>query len=487
MKTVKEEARQLEVVGEYDVIVAGGGPGGVPAAIASARNGVKTLLIESHGFLGGLSTAGLIGPIFGYAELRNPWVRYKQNPEISHISNNSGPLILGGIPLEIVRKLQKCGGAFEDEKIQWEAIRFYPEMMKHVLDEMVLDAGVDILFHTFVANVIMMGNCIDCLVLESKSGRQAVKAKVFVDATGDGDVAYFAGAEYTKGRKADGATQAMGTKVIIGGVQDVNEEERIKDYNLIKKAMEGKKINIYYPFGKNPFGKEVSDQGITLREDEVTPTATRVRGDGTNIRDLTQAELKARKDILEALMFYKKNVLGYANAYLIATPTQIGVRETRQITGIKTLTGQDVLKGRKGLNDAVARGCWFLDIHCPLGLISSTTWVCDKFCKVEPACIMKRKYSDQLLDDTVPSKPIDYYDIPYGCLVPKSIDNLLVSGRCISANHYAMSSARVIGTCFAIGEAVGTAAVMSFKGKINPRNLSVSSLREQLKKQGVPL
>lgn len=224
-----------------------------------------------------------------------------------------------------------------------------------------------------------------------------------------------------------------------------------------------------------------------MRENEITPTATRVRGDGTNVRDLTRAELKTRKDILETLKFYKENISGYANSYLIATPAQIGVRETRQIMGIKMLTGQDVLKGRKGLDDAVARGCWWLDIHCPLGLTSSETWICDKLCKVNPACIMKRKYSDQLLDNCVPPRPIDYYDISYGCLVPKSIDNLLVSGRCISADHYAMSSARVLGTCFAIGEAVGTAAAMSCREKVSPGELRVSSLREQLKKQGVPL
>jgi hypothetical protein len=477
MESVLENARKLEIIGEYDVVIAGGGPGGVPAALAASRNGVKTLIIERYGFLGGLSTAGLVGPLFGYAEMINPFLQYTEKP---NIGGNSGPLVLGGIPLEIVRKLQAWGAAPEDKDIQWEAVRFDPEMMKHVLDSMLIEAEVDILFHTYVVDVIAENNHIDYLVVESKSGRQAIKASVFVDATGDADIAYFAKAEFTKGRKADGATQPMGTKVIIGGVEEVSEEESNKGFKLVNCAINDKKIHIFHAFWK-----EISEQGVTLRKGELTPTATRVAGDGTNVRDLTRAELKARKDILEALRFYKENVSGYRKAYLIATPTQIGVRETRQIVGLKRLTSQDILCGRKGLKDAVARGCWWLDIHCPLGLVSSKTWICNKVCNVEPKCIMKLRYFDQVLDKVLPPKPIDYYEIPYGCLVPKLVNNLLVSGRCISADHHAMSSARVIGTCFAIGEAAGTAAALCCQEKVNPCDLNISLLRDKLKEKDV--
>ena len=479
MNRVREEARELDVIGEYDVIVVGGGPGGVPAALAAARAGSKTLIAERYGFFGGLATAGLMGPLFGYAEMKDPYVQYTKNPDTS---GNGGPLILGGIPLEIVRKLQDWGAAPRNENIQWEAIRFDPEMLKHLLDAMVTEAGVDILFHTFVTGVIGTEDHIDYLVLESKSGRQAVKAGVFIDATGDGDVAAYAGAEYTKGRKADGTTQPMGTKVIIGGVEDVSEDERSKGYDLVNQAIDNHTLGIYHAFWK-----EVSEQGITLRKGEITPTATRVAGDGTNVRDLTRAEIRARRDILETLRFYNERVPGYKKAYLIATPAQIGVRETRQIVGLQMLTGNDVLAGRKNRDNAVARGCWWLDIHCPLGLISSKSWICDKLCKVEPPCIMKRKYRDQLLDTTVPPKPIDYYDIPYGSLIPKTIDNLLMSGRCISADHFAMSSARVIGTCSAIGEAAGIAAALAMSENVRPGDLDVELLREKLKAVGVPL
>jgi len=456
-----------------------GGPGGIPAALAAARAGSKTLIVERYGFFGGLATAGLMGPLFGYAEMKDPYVQYTKNPDAS---GNVGPLILGGIPLEIVRKLQEWGAAPTDEDIQWEAIRFEPEMLKHLLDAMVTEAGVDILFHTLVTGVIGTEGHINYLVLESKSGRQAVKAGVFIDATGDGDVAAYAGAEYTKGRKADGATQSMGTKVIIGGVEEASEDERGKGYDLVNQAIDNHNLGIYHAFWK-----EISEQGISMRKGEITPTATRVAGDGTNVRDLTRAEIRARRDILETLRFCNKRVPGYKNAYLVATPAQIGVRETRQIAGLQTLTGDDVLAGRKNRDDAVARGCWWLDIHCPLGLISSKSWICDKLCKVEPHCIMKRKYRDQLLDTTVPSKPIDYYDIPCGSLVPRTIDNLLVSGRCISADHFAMSSARVMGTCFAIGEAAGVAAALAVSEKVRPGDVDVELLKDKLKAVGVPL
>lgn len=140
MNRVREKAKELDVIGEYDVIVVGGGPGGVPAALAAARAGSKTLIVERYGFFGGLATAGLMGPLFGYAEMKDPYVQYTKNPDAS---GNVGPLILGGIPLEIVRKLQEWGAAPRNEDIQWEAIRFDPEMLKHLLDAMVTEAGVE--------------------------------------------------------------------------------------------------------------------------------------------------------------------------------------------------------------------------------------------------------------------------------------------------------------------------------------------------------
>ncbi len=461
-KFIVEPERKMEVVEEADVVVVGGGPGGFPAAIAAARQGCKTLIVERYGLFGGLATTGLMGPLFGFA-----W-------------GDQGNSILGGIPVEVVRGLQKKGGALDDRNITWDSIRFDPELLKHVIDEMLLDAGVKILLHSLAVGVIKDGNRIDSVILENKSGRMAVRGKIFIDATGDGDLGYWAGCRYTKGRPADGRTQSMGTKFRIGGVEPMTDEEEKYYAGIVKKAMDEKRIPAYHAFFE-----EISENGITVRKGEITPTVTRCPGDATNVYDLTRAELKIRKDTLEIVDFYRKNVKGYKNCYLIDTPVQMGIRETRQIIGDYVLTGYDVLEGKK-FPDKIARGCWFIDIHCPLGLWSSKSNLCSRKCAIEPPCIMKRKYHDQLYPVTCPPAG-SYYDIPYRCIVPNGIDNLLISGRPISADHGGMASARVIGTCMAIGEAAGVAAALSSARKKAPKDMDAAGIQKILKKNGVPL
>ncbi len=459
---IKEPERKVELIGEYDVVVVGGGPGGFPAAIAAARQGCKTIIIERYGLFGGLSTTGLMGPIFGFA--------------FGKIKNS----ILGGIPVEVIRGLQKLGGAPGDKHIRWSSINFDPELMRHVIDRMVQESGVNILLHSLAVGTIKKGNRIDAVILENKSGRMAVRGKVFIDATGDGDLAYWSGCEYTKGRKADKRTQSMGTKFRIGGVEPMTEEEEEYYSKIVKKAIDEKRIPAYHAFRG-----EISENGITVRKGEITPTVTRCPGDGTNVFDLTRAELRIRKDTLEIVDFYKKNVKAYSKCFLIDTPVQMGVRETRQIIGNYVLTGEDVIAGRK-FPDKIARGCWFIDIHCPLGLYKSDSNLCSKDCTIEPPCIMKKKYSDQLYDNIYLSGE-SYYDIPYRSIVPKTISNLAVSGRCISADHGAMASARVIGTCMAIGEAAGTAAVLACREKKPLAKIEPEKIQKILNKNGVPL
>lgn len=465
MKFIKEKPRKTEVIENVDVAVIGGGPGGIPAAVAAARRGCKTLLVERFGFMGGLATGGLMGPLFGYATLR------------------SRKLLLGGIPMEIVRELQQLKGAPADKEIDWAAIRFDPESLKHVADKLVVGSGARLLLHSYAVDVALKNNKIEAVIIESKSGRKAIKAKMFIDATGDGDIAFFGGCPFSKGREADGRTQSMGTKFRIGGVRPVTKAERDEDFRIVNKAIDEKKIPAYYSLEG-----EISEQGITLRADEITPTVTRYAGDGTNVYDLTRAEVRIRRDTLAIVDFYRRNVRGYENCYLMETPAQVGVRETRQIIGDYVLTGSDVLQSRRFV-DSVARGCWFIDIHCPLGLYCSQSNLCDKGCKIKPDCHMKRKYHDQLYDTLYAEEKGDetYYDIPYRCIVPQKFNNLLISGRCISADHGGMASARVIGTCFAIGEAAGLAAWMSLKASKPPRKLEVARLQAELKKNGVRL
>ncbi|MBN1445095.1 MAG: FAD-dependent oxidoreductase [Candidatus Omnitrophica bacterium] len=461
-KYVVEPERKVEVAEEADVVVIGGGPGGFPAAIAAARQGCKTLIVERYGLFGGLATTGLMGPIFGFA-----WGDPKKS-------------ILGGIPLEVIRGLQKIGGALDDKNIRWDSIRFDPELLKHVIDGMLLEAGVKILLHSLAVGIAKQGDRIDSVILENKSGRMAVRGKVFIDATGDGDLGYWAGCAYTKGRPADGRMQSMGTKFRIGGVEPMTDEEEKYYAGIVKKAMDEKKIPAYHAFFE-----EISENGVTLRKGEITPTVTRCPGDATNVYDLTRAELKIRKDTLEIVDFYRKNVKGYKNCYLIDTPVQMGIRETRQILGGYVLNGADVMEGRR-FPDKIARGCWFMDIHCPLGLWSSKSNLCSQKCAIEPPCIMKQKYYDQLYPETCPPAG-SYYDIPYRCIVPEGTGNLLVSGRPISADHGGMSSARVIGTCMAIGEAAGIAAYLASSENKTPKVVVAGDIQKILEKNGVPL
>lgn len=465
---IVEPERTIDVIDEVDVLVVGGGPGGMPAAIAAARKGLDVLIVENYGFFGGLATTGLMGPIFGFAPS----------------SYQPDQIILGGFPVDFIRRLQSFGGAPDNKQINWKKVRFDPEIYKHVCDAMVLESGAKTIFHSYATNVIMDGSRIDAVVIETKSGRKAIRAKIVIDATGDGDISFFAGENYVKGRQADGLTQPMGTKFIVGGVtenaHDLSQESR----QILSKAIADGEINCY-----QLMQGEVSDQGVTIRTDERTPTMTRFRGDGTNVFDLTAAEFKIRQDTLGIVDFYRKRIPGFEKAFLRNTPPHIGVRETRQIVGHDTLKRDDVATYRKQPDKTIARGCWFFDIHCPRGLWSPVVkenGMCSMRCKVEPECYMKTKYREQMLD-TPQGRMEDYYDIPYGAIIPKKTKNLIVSGRCISADHYAMSSARVIATCMAIGEAAGLAAYVALSHQCDPSEINVHELQGKLRENKVPL
>jgi len=469
---VQEPARDIEVIESADVVVLGGGPGGIPAAVAASRAGAKTVLIERYGVLGGLATTCLMGPLFGYAPFG--YFDYHQA---------GSKYLLGGIPVEIVRKLQEIGGAPDDDAIDWQSVKFDPELFKFVADDLVKDSGAILFLHAYTVNTVVEDTNIKAVIIESKSGRQAVTGKVFIDATGDGDVAFFSGCSYTKGRQADGVTLAVGSRFRIGGLRPRTPEEKQKCIELSKEVIADDSVHMLS-------ASDFEECGSSVRQNESTPDITRRMGDGTKMKDLTRCELQIRKDTMKIMNFLKEKVPGFESSYLMDTPFGVGVRETRQIAGKYTLTTDDVANVRKFPETTVARGCWFFDMHCPLGRCfpgnDFTSAVCTKRCKMAPNCIMKTKYEDQLLDDPYLPKG-EYYDIPYGCLVADDIDNLLISGRCVSASHEAMSSLRVIATCFAIGEAAGVAGAMSADQNIRPEQVNVAALQNQLRAQGVPL
>jgi len=461
MRTITEPRRETPIVAEADVVVCGGGPGGLPAGIAAARHGASVLLIERYGFLGGLATAGLIAPILG------------------HTASRSTTPIVEGLLREVVERMHRLGGApsWQEACQEW-GIRFQAEAFKHVADEMVQEAGVNLLLHSLVANAIVDDRQIRAVISESKSGRKAVAGQVVIDATGDADVAFRAGAPTKQGRDFDGQVQSMGSFVHIGGIPDLSEEERRAAVEKVRKAMNAGQLRFY-----NADFTALN----TMRGDHFSPNMTRAAGDPTDVRDLTRAELKVRHDVWQLIVFLRQEVPGFEECYIRATSPQVGSRESRRVVGEYVLTSQDLQEGHK-FRDAVARGSWWIDIHCPLGE-THPVHLCVIECPKRETCPfwLAEHGKSMIARERLYPPDDDWYDIPYRCLTPKRIDNLLVSGRCISATHQAMAGARVMGTCMAIGQAAGVAAALAVREGVRPRDVDVDEVRNLLRADGALL
>jgi ribulose 1,5-bisphosphate synthetase/thiazole synthase len=449
-KTVTEPAREIPVFHETDVVVCGGGPAGVAAAIAAARNGADTVLVEYQICLGGMAGSGMLNRLGPFHDQRK--------------------MIVGGIPWEILQRLIAMEAAstpypcsHDDPSKYW--IPFDPEAMKYVLDRMVDEAGVKVLFHSsFSAAIVPKKGEPRGVIVETKSGRQAILAKVIIDATGDADVAASAGASYEKGRREDGLMQPTALMYKISNL----DRDKAKDFLatrenrliLLDRAQERAKAD-----GEE--GEQVVYVGAgtdnLLKKDETYYNNDMFRGvDATDVEQLSDAVMKARKVIWEGLICAKKYTPGFEDAYLGATASKIGVRETRRIVGEYVLTAEDVLGVRK-FDDAISQYACYVDIHM----------------------VESRKTRDLRAGKAL--EPGTSYDIPYRCLIPKKINNLLVAGRCFSATHEALASARMMPSCMAMGQAAGTAAALAAKQNIGPRELGVKQLQDVLRKQDVKI
>ena len=399
MAIVNEPARTLPVYAEVDVVVCGGGPGGLPAAIAAARHGARTLLIERYGFLGGLATAGLVAPILG-----------------QHAHNSAQPIV-EGLLKELAERMHALGGAptWEEALTKW-GINFDAEAFKRAADMMVQEAGVQLLLHTLVTDVILENDRIAAVVIENKSGRQAIQAKIVIDATGDADVAARAGAAFTQGRSFDQRVESMGSFIHLGGLPALTEEERKAATEKVRLAMAEGTLHFYNPgfLGSND-----------VHPDHSSANMTRFAGDPTSGDDMTQAELAVRHDVWKLVEFLRQEVPGFEKCYLQATSPQVGPRESRQVLGDYVLTGEDVHAGRK-FEDAVARGSWWVDIHCPMGH-TYPVHLCIVECPRQGACAYWSAQRGRMWSkaDLYPPEG-DWYEIPYRCLVPQKVENLLV-------------------------------------------------------------
>jgi hypothetical protein len=417
---------------KYDVLVCGGGPAGVSAAFAAARMGARTLIVEQFNCLGGVATAGGHGHICLYSS----W--------------GTSDRIVGGITYEMAERVAKAGYGICSNS----AADFEIEGMKLILEKMAEESKTDLLYHTLVSDSIVKNGKITGVTVHNKNGSQKILADRIIDCTGDGDVAARAGCGFDVGDEDNGFCQPVTLMFTIGGVdyEKVNKF-RGNDYKLEhvwKKAQENGDMR--------PFQHCIMGWWWTpTRPDQLGINFTHVNFiDSTKAEDLTKATIEGRKQAYETIEVYRKYVPGMENCHMISTPNTIGIRESRRIHGIYTLTKEDLLAMRK-FDDSIGYGSFFIDIH-----------------SVSGPGMDKKEYR--------PERGFQY-QIPYRILLPKDIDNLLVAGRCASCTHEALGSLRVMPQCGVMGQAAGAAAVISLKHGISPKDISIPELHKTLKEQ----
>lgn len=434
---------------EADIVVCGGGPAGVNAAIAAGRTGASTILIERYGFIGGMSTAALV----------YPWMTFH---------TLDGKQVIKGIAQEIIDRLMAMGGSpghLRDTVGFTNTITpYHPEMYKVLAVDMLKEAGVKLLLHSFMDEVRTVDGRIEAIELTTKSGRIRVEGRQFVDATGDADLAYRAGAPCLVGRGGDNLTQPMTMKFRMRGV----DLQKVKQYMIDHPDEFYHKTPIdelpHLPLsGIQGFKKHWQDADLPINreqvlmftgpaEDEVLVNTTRVQGlNGLDVEDLTEAEELGRKQVLTVAAFMTANLPGFEKASISNVGAQIGIRETRRIDGAYALQAEDVVQGRR-FDDVIARSGYPIDIHDPSGKGVTAAWV----------------------------QGDGAYDIPYRCLLPREVGNLLVAGRCISTSHEALATTRLTPSCMATGQAAGTAAGLAVRQGVAPAELDIALLQREL-------
>jgi hypothetical protein len=454
MRYLTEPARQIPVVADKDVVVSGGGPAGVMAAVAATRAGASTLLLEASGHLGGSLAMGL--PVLGYFD-------------------RDGQQIVRGLGEEFVDRLRARGGAdqrFVDCALHNRYVIIEPEIAKIVCLEMIRDAGVELYLHSWVTGHFFEAGRLRAVIVENKSGREAIAGAMFVDTSGDGDLAARCGAPFSVGRKQDSLTQSATLTFCLDRVDtELLRRKLLEDpgrYDLYRMPHRQFRVNRKHILvGLTNLVKEAETEGFPgmpsdriiyitlLREGAVLINMTKVHVHAHDARGLSQGEAEARLQVPVVWEFLRQYVPGFEDATLTWTSSRLGVRETRHIEGDYTLTQEDLLAGRT-FPDTVAVGGYPIDIHSPTGGSVDLTLV--------PA-----------------------YGIPYRCMVPKNVDNLLVAGRCISATHEAIGSARVMATCMAMGQGVGVASAFAVQEECSTRQVDVSKVQATLREQGAYL
>jgi hypothetical protein len=439
LKTIEEPARQIPLYGEYDIVVLGGGPAGIAAAVAAARAGRRTLLIERYGFLGGMGTAAGVTNFCGlHANVHGAMHRVVQ-----------------GVASDLLARIDRLGGLNAPHLILGKifAQAYDTAAYKIAADDLLGAHKVDILFHALGAGVVMHDEArIHVLLVETKAGRQAIRADIFIDCSGDGDLAAWAGAPFEVGDR-EGHMLYPSMMFRLNGV---DPEKAGEAWKTIPALMEKAEAAGTHTFPRKAAIVRPQRSGIEWRVN-FTQLA---RADGSAINgiepdDLTRGEIEGRRQAVEAFAFLR-TVPGFEKSYIVDLPPQLGIRETRRVVGGYQLSGEDVL-GCASFEDSIGVNGWPIEAHVAGDVIF-----------------------------TFPPIPESrgFNELPYRMLVPKGVDNLLVAGRCASMTHEGQSAARVSGACFAMGEAAGSAAALALSGNTRPRDIAIGTLQQALRQQG---
>jgi len=449
-KSYREPARDVPVLGEWDVVVCGGGPAGCAAAIAAARAGARTLLIEKDGQLGGAVVSQLVCVVLSTngADFQGIWHEYA-----SELKRRGGICGLSGRPPQL-------RGAVD------------PEQVKYAWDALVDAAGVRLLHHAHAAGAVVEDGAVRGVLVETRAGRRAVFARRVIDATGDGAVAAAAGARWDCGDGIHPWAMAL-TKVFrMGGVR------RPADWPD-EAAMEKLRADLEAALRRGEFDSPVLAEKDRLlgylrgwhwalppHRSEMLSVLSRVlKVDPLDPWDFTRAEREGRQQARQAAEFLCRYAPGFENAYLLDTSNQIGLRSSRRIRGLAVASADDALHFRK-YDDGVARSSWDIDV-----------WPADSYSR--PA-VPRDQPEYRLRRERLVAG--EYFDVRYGCLVPAGVDGLLVAGRCVSAEHQAQASLRIQQTCMATGQAAGLAAAMSLAAGVPPRQLDPAALVARLER-----
>lgn len=438
-RTITEPARQLPIYGEYDVAVLGGGPAGIAAAVAAARAGRRTLLIERYGFLGGMGTAagvtnfcGLHANVFG--EMHR---------------------VVQGVASDLLARIDRLGGLNAPHLILGKSFAqaYDTAAYKIAADDLLAAHKVDILFHALGAGVVMdQSRRIDALLVETKGGRQAVRADIFIDCSGDGDLAAWAGAPFEVG-DSNGHMLYPSMMFRLNGI---DPERAGEAWRTIPALMEQAEAAGTHKFPRK--GAIVRPQKSQIEWRVNFTQLAREDGSAVNGLDpdqLTRGEIEGRRQAAAAFEFLR-TVPGFEKSYIVDLPPQLGIRETRRVRGGYQLSGEDVL-GCVSFEDSIGVNGWPMEQHIAGDVVF-------RF----PPIPQSRGFNE----------------LPYRMLVPEGVDNLLMAGRCASMTHEGQSAARVSGACFAMGEAAGSAAALALSGNTIPRDIAVEKLQQALQEQG---